>query len=296
MRDKRRSLAWWWLLLLVVIFASLIGYLILARIGREPEPPLVAEKLSSVEALELPEETPNTVEEKEEIPSRLAEEQPSSRPFPNEAGADYCFQIEQNVLEFFRYLDTKKYVRDLNPMTDIYSCFKKILRRLAAQPPIPAGEGADPKMIVQNIYHLYRVLDWEDLRLIREIIRNERETLEFNLEMFYRWLCSRDQCPDPEGLRPSMEVLYRYSGFFINTTGGRAYLFRRSSDIRLLMSYYCLLIIHAADKEGKNNYGIDIAPYISPLRDEFILYPDFQFQSEYINQLSKIESYYALRR
>ena len=154
----------------------------------------------------------------------------------------------------------------------------------------------DPTIIIKNVYHFYRVLDRKDLQLIRHIVTKENETIEFNLEMFYRWVCLGNRCPDPEGMRPSKDMLYKYAGFFINTTGGRACLFRRSSDIRLLVSYYCLLIINEADKKGWNSSGIDILPYIEPIREEILLHPHFHFQSEYINKLDSLKRYYQNKR
>ncbi|MBW1799420.1 MAG: hypothetical protein JRJ85_01690, partial [Deltaproteobacteria bacterium] len=99
-----------------------------------------------------------------------------------------------------------------------------------------------------------------------------------------------------EGIRRSLDVAYQYAGFLLNTIGGRSYLFRRSVEIRLLMSYYCLLIIHEADKKGKNNYGIDIFPLIVSVAKEISLYPDFHFQDEYLQHLSRISDYYLTRR
>jgi hypothetical protein len=56
------------------------------------------------------------------------------------------------------------------------------------------------------------------------------------------------------------------------------------------------LIVHEADKKGRNSCGIDIFPLIEPLKNEIRYYPDFQFQEEYINQLGLIEGYYRKKR
>jgi len=299
MRQKRKSRAWLWILL-VVVLAGVIGYFIISKNSTGPEEPLITEKLASVET-EVPSEEPKhtsaeveRVEVEREVTSTgLTEEAPAQKSAPKE---DFCAELEKNITEFFRYLDQKEYVRDPGSKIDTYTRFKKILNRLAARPPVPAGEGTDPTIIIKNVYHFYRVLDRKDLRLIRHIVTKEKETLEFNLEMFYRWVGLGNRCPDPEGVRPSTEMLYKYAGFFINTTGGRACLFRRSSDIRLLVSYYCLLIINKADKKGGNSYGIDVLPYIEPIREEILLHPHFHFQSEYINKLDSLKRYYQSRR
>ena len=167
---------------------------------------------------------------------------------------------------------------------------------MAAKPPIPAGESADSTVLNSNIYHLFRVLDRKDIRLIREVIANESETLEMNVELFYRWLTLGERCPDPEGIRPSQEALYHYAGFFLNTIGGRSYLFRRPLRLRLLGTYYSLLIVHEADKEGRNLYGIDPFPHIAPLAKEIALYPSFRFQGTYLEKLEELEKYYLQRR
>jgi hypothetical protein len=283
-----------------VASAGLVGYLLASKMEGKPEQPIIAEKLSSVETKELPGQTQLAIKEKIEPPSSLLEGSTSAKQSsmetedqPSEAD---CHQLEKNVLDFFRYLDSKQYTWSRDPKMDTYSRFKRILDRMAENPPIPAGEGEDPKVIVQNIYYLYRTLDRQDIGLIRQIIRNETETLEFNLDLFYRWISSAGNCPNTKTVRPSLELLYRYAGFFINTTGGRAYLFRRPADIRLLISYYCILIINMADMNGMNTYGIDIVPHIGQIQDEIRLYPHFHFQSEYINRLTEIEIYYEDKR
>jgi hypothetical protein len=282
---------WWWLLL-VIILAGL-GYYLYSEIVSEPAKDAFIERPALVKKTPLPREQNRVTGEEGPVQVRPIQEEPVVKPAPKE---DYCTQIEKNVAEFFRYLDEKEYVSSLNPKVDAYTRFKKILRRAAARPPVPAGEGADPKIIIGNLYHFFRILDRKDLSLIRAVLKNERDTMEISLEMFYRWLTLGDRCPDPENIRPSITVLYQYAGFFINTTGGRAYLFRRPSGLRLLVSYYCLLIVHEADKKGRNNYGIDIFPLIEPLKNEIRYYPDFRFQEEYIFLLGEIGDYYRKKR
>ena len=209
---------------------------------------------------------------------------------------DYCRKIEKGVEDFFTYLNKERYVRNLKADMDSYERFKRVMTILSSEPPVPAGENMDTLIMTRNIYHFYRLLENEDLRLIREILRNEADSLELNLDLFYKWLMVGDQCPDPEKTRPSLEVLYQYAGFFLNTIGGRAYLYRRPLNVRLLISYYSLLIVHEADKKGKNSYGIDVFPEITPLAREISLYPDFHFQNEYILQLTQLQNYYLKKR
>jgi hypothetical protein len=292
MSKKGRGSVWWWLLLLVVS-AGIIGYYLTNEKGRTPETETITKKPSPVERKAGTQERPKIIEEERGPLADVTEEKNFAIASAEE---DDCSQIEKNMTEFFHYLDHKNYVQHLDPEMDTCSRVRGILKRLANRPPIPAGEGVDPKIIIQNVYHLFRVLDRKDLRLLREIITNEEDSLEANLEMFYTWHGLGDSCPALEELRLPLNVLYQYAGFFLNTIGGRGCLFRRPSRVRLLASYYCLLIVHEADKAGRNNYGIDVFPFITPLRAEISHCADIQFQSKYIEQLNRIENYYLAKR
>ena len=208
----------------------------------------------------------------------------------------YCTLIDEYTADFFGYLDTKKYIERLHLKTDTYACFKTIIKRLTAQPPVPAGEGFATTTMVKNVFFFSRALNRKDLLFVKEVVTKEHDTLEINLEMFYRWLMLGNFCPNPGNVRPPFDVIYRYAGFFLNTTGGRSYLFRRSVTLRLLLTYYSLLIVHQADRSGKNSYGINIFPYIQPLKDEIRHYPDLEFQNQYVRALIRIEDYYLQKR
>jgi hypothetical protein len=209
---------------------------------------------------------------------------------------DRCREIEDRVQDLLSYLNKEAYVQDLETDTDIHERFETLMEKLSSHPPIPAGEGLDSLTMTKNVYHFYRVLDEDEIRLTKQILKNEAEYLEINLDTFYQWLMPADPCPDLDGIRPPLDVLYQYAGFFLNTIGGRAYLFRRSTPVRLLISYYSLLIIHEADKRGENTYGIDIFPEITRLAREISVYPDFQLQNTYLQQLTELQNYYLERR
>nr|MBC8458753.1 hypothetical protein [Deltaproteobacteria bacterium] len=79
--------------------------------------------------------------------------------------------MERDLKEFFAYLDKKDYIRELRIGEDTFTHFKKIVRVLSLNPPVPAGEGLSYDTIIQNIYHFYRVLGFKDLRLIKLILK-----------------------------------------------------------------------------------------------------------------------------
>ena len=233
-----------------------------------------------------------------QTPSEMEVAQTGEPAEPGEAEreADACERMERDVRDFFRYLDRQDYVKEQTGDSDAWTIFTRILAKLSAHPPIPAGEGMDPTVMSTNIYHLFRVLADRDIHLAREVLRHEAGSLELNMDLLYGWLTSGDRCPDPEGLRPSDEVLYRYAGFFMNTIGGRAYLYRRAAPVRLLMSYYALRILHREDLAGRNTYGIDVYPLVRQVREEMALQHDFHFHGAYMEGLTAMEAHYAARR
>lgn len=209
---------------------------------------------------------------------------------------DECQRIEKDLREFFAYLEKKDYVRELEPGEDLFAHFSKVIHSLSSHPPMPAGEGFNYDMMIQNIYHLYRTLGLKDLKLIKMVVENEADAMEVNLALFYRWLMSGDTCGRREGLPPPLDITYRYAGYLINSIGGRAYLFRRETRLRLLFTYYCILVIHEADKRKLNSFGIDVRPYLEPLADEIENSHLLYFRREYAGRLIDLKNYYAKKR
>jgi len=287
---KRRSKERLWVrmsMVLIAVAAGLAGYFL----GFEQRHQENEKSLSGKER-ESDHQTQQQVQKSDQAPIFAAEiKQPKSM-----APQEYCAKMDNDIRDFFKYLDNKNYIQHLNERMDTYAEFKRILKTVSSNLPVPAGEGIDSILMTKNIFHIFRVLSKTDIRLVKEITINESETMELNLEMFYRWLLLGNQFPDPDELRPSFDVLYQYAGFFLNTIGGRAYLSRRPMALRMLLSYYSLLIVHEADRKGNNTYGIDIFPFIAPLLTEMAIYPDLKLKKEYIQKLNQMESYYLQKR
>jgi len=290
--DRRR----WWILFLLIAsgIAILAGYYMGMDKGSEKEEILVSEKSVPQKLGEEPQKVVEPSQVKKEIsPERVVVPIEEPRPVAPE---DPCRLIEDQLLEFFDYLDKKSYVKTSQGERNTYDRFKKLLRTLSSHPPVPAGEGLSLDVMTRNIFHFFRILGKEEIRLTRDVIRNEADTLEMNMELFYNWLMLGPDCPDHKKIRPSRDILYHYAGFFINSIGGRSYLFRRPSEIRLLVSYYSILIIHETDRFGKNHYGIDISPEIASLKKEIGASPDLRFQGDYLRRLTELQEYYGKKR
>jgi hypothetical protein len=288
MKRKNKGRLWWWVSILLIALAGILaGYFLGMEQGWKEAEKQPAEKAPPPKKQEPPEHV--TVAKGPVVIPDTTELKPSDE-------KTYCERLEQEIQEYCRYLNEKGYVRHLGEGLDTYAQLKVILRKLSAKLPVPAGEGIDSSIINDNIFLFFRILDRNDFRLIRDILKNEGDTLEPTLDLFYRWSMSGSQCPDPEGIRPSQTMLYHYAGFFLNTIGGRVYLFRRPLGLRLLFTYYSLEILHQADKQGRNSYGIDALPFIAPLAKEIALYPSFRFKQTYLKNLEEMEKEYIKKR
>jgi len=279
------------LLLVIALIAGGLLVLYFTYYGKEAEkkPPVrEAEKREAKPPSERPQPAPQEKLE-EVLEKKVVEGQPVKV-------EDRCQKMETDLKEFFAYLDKQDYVRELEIGEDTFSRFKSILHDLSLHPPLPAGEGLSYDMIISNIYHFYRTLTLKDLKLIRLIAKNEADSMEINLALFFRWLMSGDECKGEIGLPPSLDSTYRYAGYLVNSIGGRAHLFRREPRLRLLLNYYCLLAIHEADKRKMNTFGIDITPFLEPLAEEIENYPLLYFRKEYAGKLIDLKNYYLKRR
>ncbi len=208
----------------------------------------------------------------------------------------YCARIQSEISDFFSYVGSQPYYKHLTGDRKAQELFKETMRRLTARLPIPGGEGADTSIIINNIYYIFRSMDRNSIRLIKEFIAGEGESLELDMALLYRWIMLGDGCGDETGLRPSFEVVYHFAGFFLNTIGGRAYLLRRPAVAGALTGYYCLLILHEANLKGRNNYGIDILPHITTVKNEITAAKNLSLSEDYLMELASIESYYKQRR
>jgi hypothetical protein len=300
-KKGKLRLSWW--LLLLIIFLCLLVYFFRAELAQDPtkehesQDPSETQVPPATRQMEAPsqmEEEQSPVIVKGKVPKGRTALNETTYPIP--PPVDPCAEAEEEFMEFFPYLDQKEPINKITRGHGTFSAFKRILTRLAARPPVPAGEGRHPRLLAGNLYHFFRALRPEDFRLIRYIARHEQDTIELSLMIGYRWLMLGDICPDSSGVRPSFDITYRYAGFFLNTTGGRAYLLRRSWGLRLLIRYYCVLILHKSNEMNKNNYGIDVLPFIDPLMEEMRHYPDFRFQEDYLENLKEIRSDYSRSR
>ena len=200
---------------------------------------------------------------------------------------------ERQIAAFFTYLDKRPYVQSLNLAGGTYLQYQLAIEKLSAKPPIIVGEMDSLYNMVRNVAHFYRVMGKKRVLLTRQILQNESEVTESVMKTFYQWFTMDDRGQATLKGRPSMTTIYEYAGYLLNTLGGRSYLLRRNPKVRILTTYYCVLILDRANDEEINSRGIDIRPYIKSSLMEIKNQIGLIHQKEYLTKLSKLSLKYT---
>lgn len=202
-------------------------------------------------------------------------------------------EIDQQVKAFFIYLDEQDYVQEYQFKDGTYQQFLLVLKKISANPPSITDETASLYNLYRNMAHFFRVMGKKRVNLTRDVLQNEDEILESAMQTFYLW--ATDETADREKTgQPKLKTLYTYSGFFLNTLAGKSYLLRRNSKIRLLTTYYSVLILDRANDEQLNPAGIDIRPHIEFLINDLQSQIGLIHQKQYLSELIRLADKYQM--
>ncbi len=203
-----------------------------------------------------------------------------------------CEKVDAQMLAFFNYLDSRSYLsaRDIDGGSAGF--FRECAMRLMANPPVNIGEMQELFRLVKNVTHFYRVLGKDRLMLTKDILAAEEKVLEPAMAVFYARFAECDLPLSGEAQPLSIERLYDYAGFFLNTLGGRSYLLRRESKVRMLVSFYAILIVDRANDEKFNRYGIDVRPYIDYLFYDISNQKGLAYRERYLTRLTALRDKY----
>jgi hypothetical protein len=234
-------------------------------------------ELRTTQPEKLPEES-KAVEILGPIPMETPEKQPPR-----------VEDIERQIVAFFTYLDGRDYVKALQLEGGTYAQYVAAVGDLSAAPPQVAGETESLYTTLKNVSHFYRVLGKNRTKLAVEVLRNEAEILESVMRLFYVWTTG------PAGKlkgRPALPALYEYASYFLNTLGGRSYLMRRDPKVRLLSTYYSILILDRANDQKMNPNGIDIRPAISVTAKEVRSHTGLVYRKQVLAELERLAAKY----
>jgi hypothetical protein len=198
---------------------------------------------------------------------------------------------DRQVLSFFNYLDGRDYVKAYALDGGTYAQYTAAVAELSASLPKVAGETESLYTTLKNVSHFFRVLGKKRTELAAEILKNEQEILEPAMRVFYQWATG------PAGTlqgKPSLPVMYEYASFFLNTLGGRSYLMRRDAKVRLLTTYYCILVLDRANDSGMNPNGVDIRPLIASTANDIRNQKGLIHQKSYLAELSRLAEKYPM--
>jgi len=177
-----------------------------------------------------------------------------------------CEEVEAALVRVCTVLDQRDYVRAGAPAGGSCGLIRALAEELAAHPPDISSELKSYETILDNVFHLFRVLGRKRMELVRRVQWEEHELAEPASLAIFRWLISREGCARSGSTTLTTEGLYEYAGFFFNTMGGQAYLRRRAPRIEALASFYALMILDRAQQDGHNPAGIDPRPEIQRAR------------------------------
>lgn len=205
-----------------------------------------------------------------------------------------CQKLEKKITSFLAYIAGQSYMEGFRAEESIPDLFRHTVAELSEKRPMVVGEMKDLSSLINNVAHFYRVLGENRVKLIVAISENESGLIEEAMANFYEWTSFCGECEQTETPCPSIEVLYQYAGFFLNTLAGRSYLLRRDSKVRTLMTYYSVLILDRANDESLNPHGIDIRPYINLSSYETASLKGLVYQKRYLRTLQVLEDKYQM--
>lgn len=205
----------------------------------------------------------------------------------------FCDERADRIEAFFNTLDTRAYIQEFKLDVPSVEYFPRLIQKLIDNPPIVSGETDDLFSILQNTAHFFRIIGKKNIIVLKGILDRERDTFEAVLEDFYQ-LTRQPECLQRRfNLNIYQDSLYNYAAFFLNTMGGRLYLFRRDSMSRMVVNYYAILIIEEANRTARNTYGIDIRDAIDNLIVEIESSRiDLQLRDTYLDNLYDLKVAY----
>jgi len=291
-------------ILIIVVVLGIIGYLTYAQTGKwkkkrldttlKQEQEEWQKKTDNLEGkiAELQEELAQQRDElipKEKLVEVFGEETEVISPEKKEVS---CEELERQIMAFFTYLDKKEYIKSYKLDEGTYELFMQMVNQLSKKPPIVTGEMKDLANLIRNMAHFYRVVGKKRIELSKMIIRNEPEVIEPVMAALFSWFTAGNCCNEKTKGCPSFEILYEYAGFFLNTLAGKSYLLRRDSKVRILTSYYCVLIVDRANDETLNRHGIDVRPHIDFLFYDIINQRVLVNKKQYLGKLVSLKEKY----
>ena len=203
-----------------------------------------------------------------------------------------CKEVEESLRAFCRYLDEGETMRSQKIYRDSWALLNNIFEILEQKTPEMSAEAYRPSIIIQNSFFFFRSLGKEKMDIAREVLRYEADLAEPLMGILYHWLVTGRRCNKLPPSPSTLEIMYQYGGFFLNTLGGHSYLYRQDSRIRLLTVYYAILVVHEANLQGLNEMGLDLRFFLPLIFDEIQSRNDLFYAEDYLQTLTNLQLHY----
>lgn len=205
-------------------------------------------------------------------------------------------KLVDELTGFYYHLDKQPYMQDFHLKEPSKIHFSKLLQILIDNPPASTRETDDYFILLKNTAHFFRILGKDNMLVLKGILDREKDSFERILKIFYTLTEHPEYLKKDFSLTIPQDNLLDYAGFFLNTIGGRLYLFRRDSASRMTVSYYAILILDKANRQGNNRLGIDLRPSINSLIEEMEnAGNNLKFKEEYLDTLYDLKENYGNR-
>jgi hypothetical protein len=209
------------------------------------------------------------------------------------SGDPYQKRVDE-LTAFYHHLDQQPYMQEFHLKEPSEIHFSKLLQILIDNPPAVTRETDDYFILLKNTAHFFRILGKDNMLVLKGILDREKDSLENILKIFYTLTEHPEYLKKEFSLTIPQDNLLDYAGFFLNTIGGRLYLFRRDSASRMTISYYAILILDKASRQGNNRLGIDLRPSINSLIEEIEnVGTNLKFKEEYLDTLYDLKENYS---
>ena len=179
-----------------------------------------------------------------------------------------CDNPSKKINQFYKLLDKQPYMAGFKLDSSSSSHFIALSKKLLANPPQVTRESDDLYTILKNTAHFFRVSGKKNILMMKGILDNEKGSIEEILASYYFLLTTPDCSMTTYARGIDKDALYEYACFFLNTMGGRLYLFRRDSLSRMVVTYYAILLVDQANTENNNRHGIALKTPVNMLISE----------------------------
>jgi hypothetical protein len=221
-----------------------------------------AQENDSAETLDLVKDSENIVPSPAVPPVPVSANAPGPQAVQNDS---ICDAPALQLNTFYKHLDRQPYMAEYKVSSSSEKHFTALIQKLLANPPQVTRESDDLYTILKNTAHFFRVSGKDNILMMKGILDNEKGSIEQILADYYLLITTPGCSMTAYSSDIDHAALYEYACFFLNTMGGRLYLFRRDSLSRMVVTYYAILLVDQANIQTNNRHGIALKPVVDML-------------------------------